>query len=407
MKIAIFTLGTRGDVQPYAVLGQALQHRGHQVTLCTARNFESLVLSYGLTFYPIEADFQALLDSEEGKKLMKGNPWVIRRNLHTWVYPLITESLATFYQLAQAHDRILYHVKTLADCFADQFPHKMLRASVLPITQPTSDFPNPALSGLPIPRWANRLSYKLGEWSMKMLAKPIRRFRIQAGLSPNYDLPVVRNLYGLSSHWITQPQDYPKQDIFSGFWFESSHGTLSAEIQSFLADGAPPLLITFGSMPFENRMSWTQGIQTLIQTFNLRVIILQGWGISHWREFEENPHVLVVSEAPHALLFPHVKAIIHHGGIGTTAACLRAGKPFWICPILYPIGDQLFWGKQGVLKGVAVPPVPLKKLTLPTFLSRVTELWTNPSLYHNALLLQHHINQENGLEGAIRIVESS
>jgi sterol 3beta-glucosyltransferase len=78
MKIAILTLGTRGDVQPYAVLGQALKQRGHKVTLSTARNFEQLVKSYDIEFAPVEADFQEVLNSDEGKKMMKGNPMAIR-----------------------------------------------------------------------------------------------------------------------------------------------------------------------------------------------------------------------------------------------------------------------------------------------------------------------------------------
>lgn len=80
MKIAILTLGTRGDVQPYAVLGQALKQRGHKVILSTAKNFEQLVKSYGVDFLPVEADFQAVLDSKEGQKMMKGNPFAIKRN---------------------------------------------------------------------------------------------------------------------------------------------------------------------------------------------------------------------------------------------------------------------------------------------------------------------------------------
>ena len=67
MKIALLTLGTRGDVQPYAVLGRALHQRGHDVVLATARNFASLAQEYGIGFAPVEADFQALVESEEGK----------------------------------------------------------------------------------------------------------------------------------------------------------------------------------------------------------------------------------------------------------------------------------------------------------------------------------------------------
>ena len=104
MKIAILTMGTRGDVQPFAVLGQALQQRGHEVTFSTARNFESLVQSYGLRFAPIDADFQAVLNSKEGKKLLKANPLVIRRNLNKWIYPMVEQSLNTFFRLAKQND---------------------------------------------------------------------------------------------------------------------------------------------------------------------------------------------------------------------------------------------------------------------------------------------------------------
>lgn len=59
MKIALLTLGTRGDVQPYAILGRALIDRGHQVVLSTGKNFEALAKEYDLQFEPVEADFQA------------------------------------------------------------------------------------------------------------------------------------------------------------------------------------------------------------------------------------------------------------------------------------------------------------------------------------------------------------
>jgi sterol 3beta-glucosyltransferase len=59
MKIAILTTGTRGDVQPYRVLGQALKRCGHDVTLGTAKNFEGLMRLYGLDLMPVEANYTA------------------------------------------------------------------------------------------------------------------------------------------------------------------------------------------------------------------------------------------------------------------------------------------------------------------------------------------------------------
>ena len=71
MRIALLTLGTRGDIQPFAVLGKALKKRGHTVTISTAANFSSFIQSYGLEFVQVDADFQEILNSEEGKKMSR------------------------------------------------------------------------------------------------------------------------------------------------------------------------------------------------------------------------------------------------------------------------------------------------------------------------------------------------
>lgn len=406
MKIAILTLGTRGDVQPYAVLGQGLQQRGHEVTLSTAKNFEALVRSYGLQFMPVEADFQSVLDSEEGKKMMKGNPLAIRRNLKTWVYPLITDSLKVFYALARESDLVLYHVKTLADTFADQFPEKMVRASVLPIMEPTSAFVNPALSGLPIPGWLYPLSYTLANKSMFLLSAPIKAFRKAAGLPAKYKVPAVRNVYSMSPAFLPLPPEYAPTSSFQGFWMEQETQTLSPALETYLAAGAPPLLITFGSMPFQCKMDLQQAILKVVKNLNTRVIVVRGWGLQHTGVLENHAEVLVIDSAPYAALFPRVKAIVHHGGIGTTAECLRAGKPFFICPILYPVGDQQFWGQHSHKLGLAVAPCPIKKMTEALFLERVQQLLNGESLYDKATAMKNHLAQEDGLKSTMNLLES-
>ena len=160
-------------------------------------------------------------------------------------------------------------------------------------------------------------------------------------------------------------------------------------------------------MPFKSKFDLQTAIIKLTQQLDTRIIVVKGWGLEHTEQLENNPKIKAISSAPYEKLFPLTKAIIHHGGIGTTAECLRAGKPFMICPILYPIGDQKFWGQHAYKKGLAVKPIPISKMTEKIFLESVNELLTNKQLYDTAKQIQILINNENGLENTINEIEKN
>lgn len=399
-------MGTQGDVQPFAVLGQALKKCGHQVTLSTAKNFETLVKSYDIDFLPIEADFQTFLNSDEGKKMMK-NPFRAKKHLKTWVFPMIYNSMRAFYQLSKQSDRVIFHVKTMGDYFADQFPDKMIKANVVPAVEYTTEFVNPVFSASPIPSFLNGLSYKLSDLGISMIMKPVNEFRRDEGLPLKFKKPTLPSIYGISEYYLPKPKDYPANVYFTGFWTTPSETELKKDLVDFIDAGSAPLLITFGSMTFETKMDLPRAINKLSNELSTRVIVVKGWGFNDTEKLDQNSNIRVIKSAPYDKLFPHVKAVIHHGGIGTIAACLMAGKPFFACPVMYPLGDQYFWGNIGFKKGIALKPIALKNMTEALLIENTKALLSTETLYKNSIALADKMKHEKGVNNAIELIEAN
>ena len=398
-------MGTRGDVQPFAVLGKALQARGHEVILSTAKNFASFVQSYDLPFAPVEADFQEILNSPEGKKMMS-NPFSARKHLNRLIFPMIIDSLNTFHKVSSECDCVLFHVKAMADFFADELDATFIKTNVVPAMEPTSEFVNPVFSSFHLPKALNRMSYKLSELGMKMMSKPINDFRKSLSLPAKFKKKEMPSIYGISRLFLDQPKDFPSNSHFTGFWMDENEIELDKSTLDFLEKGEPPILFTLGSMPFESPLDFPSVLNELSNTIGIRIIVIKGWGFHNTSLLEQNPNILVLNSAPYQKLFPRVKAIIQHGGIGTIASCLRAGKPFLTCPVLYPLGDQYFWGDVAFKKGLGLKPIPLKKLSEELLLSQVQELISREDLHHNAMTLSTKLASENGIENAIKLIET-
>ena len=113
------------------------------------------------------------------------------------------------------------------------------------------------------------------------------------------------------------------------------------EVASWIAAGTPPIFFGFGSMPVESPADTVAMISAACAQLGERALVCAGW--SDFSDVPHFDHVKVVGAANYAATFPACRAVVHHGGAGTTAAGLRAGVPTLI---LSMDPDQTIWGAQ-------------------------------------------------------------
>ena len=114
------------------------------------------------------------------------------------------------------------------------------------------------------------------------------------------------------------------------------------EVASWIAEGTPPIYFGFGSMPAtESPADTVEMISAACAQLGERALVCAGW--SDFSDVPHFGHVKVVGAVGHAAIFPACRAVVHHGGSGTTAAGLRAGVPTLI---LWVTGDQPLWGAR-------------------------------------------------------------
>lgn len=417
MQIVIVTIGTRGDVQPYIALAQGLTLAGHAVVICTHTTFRDFVETHGIGFAPLAGDIRALLASDAGRRLLaQHNPLAAIRQLQAIAAPLLCRVMADILAATAGADLILASTLGYLNAVTAAQVHDipLVLAGLQPFT-PTAAFPSPLLAP-PHRHWPgvglyNRLthhaSYRLLQLASARLANRCRR--ALTGRSPlRYadvfgDLITQRRpvIYGVSEHLLPRPADYDAQIALTGFWFlERDPGWQPPPVLvDFLAAGAPPVYIGFGSMSDRDPAQVAQIAITALQRSGQRGILATGWEGLHADALPAN--ILRIDGAPHDWLFPHMAAVVHHGGVGTTAAALRAGAPQIVVPFS---ADQPLWAELVHRRGVGTRPIPRRRLDAPCLAHAISAAVQDQDLRRRVQCVAAALCQEDGIGNAVEIV---
>jgi len=132
----------------------------------------------------------------------------------------------------------------------------------------------------------------------------------------------------------------------------------------------------------------------------VRGVLSTGWGGLSVKSCP--PEVCVVDDIPHGWLFPRTAAVVHHGGAGTTAAGLLAGRPTVICPF---IADQPFWGKCVHERGLGPAPLPQRRLTAARLGAAIRQAVQDPSITQACRRAANTLGAEDGVQVAVGLLE--
>lgn len=413
-RILLMTFGSRGDVQPYVALGHELENRGHAVTLCTASGFDDLMA--GLSYRSLSMDIEAMLHDpnvQAGMKSLRGLVRAFRSS-----QAMMQQQLDEMWQAARdvAPNIIVYHPKAFpAPYFARMLDAVAIPSFLQPAFVPTGGFPNPVVRLPSLGRLGNRTTGSafirlmrfgygslLDKWFPRHTdVQRMPRLDPIAGYHPG-GRPVPR-LHAHSACVVPGVDDWGENDHVTGYWFASktSDWRPSPDLAAFLAAGAPPIYIGFGSMPSIDGEETTRAVLKALHTTGQRAILATGWGGLSAEEMTADAQIHVLSAAPHDGLFPQCQAVVHHGGAGTTHAGLRWGRPTLVCALF---GDQPFWGRQVARLGAGPAPLSLKALNANQLASALKRL-EDPQIAAAAQQVGNCIAAEDGVVRAVDLIE--
>lgn len=403
MHITILALGSRGDVQPYAVLGSGLKSSGHRVRFITFESFAPLVAEQGLDLHPIAGDAQTLVATGGANMLglVRSFTNLAKGYAQYLSDPLLGETDLIINQLPGG---------LFGFDLTEKYNLPMLLASVIPLAR-TSAMPLMGFPKLPLPGY-NRLTYSLGEQVVWQMFRPvINPWRIKTLHLPPLPLTGYFNqigtqkdpiLNGFSRHVVSRPIDWSEHIYITGYWFpEEKPWEPPKDLLDFLDAGKPPVFIGFGSMPVKDPRRTTEIILQALNKSGQRGILHSGWGGLGNVSLSEN--VFQIDYAPYSWLFPRLAMIFHHGGSGTTAHALRSGIPSCAIPFVF---DQFYWGRRIADLQVGPAPIPFKKLTVKNLQNAIQLGVYDQHIRQNAIELGEKIKAENGIEKAIQLIRS-
>jgi UDP:flavonoid glycosyltransferase YjiC (YdhE family) len=357
LRIVLSNIGTFGDINPLIAIALELKKRGHVPVMAVPAVFEPKIVPLGLEFHAVRPDIDPnnTLMAEMVYDVRKGT----ERGLREFLFPALHETYADLLDAAtrpQRADLLLLGELNYAGPIVAEVTGIKWASYVLAPLSFFSAFDPPVLPMYPRLARADKVIPGMGR-AIKRLARlvsrkwpqPIYDLRAELGLpkgeNPLFDAKHSPDLVlALFSKVLGREQkDWPRNTLITGFCYydsDAGNAALAPHIETFLASGPPPVVFTLGSAAVLAAGRFYEFSAKAAVRLGVRAVLLIGSDPRN-KPRQALPESICVAEyAPYSKLFSHASLVVHQGGVGTTAQCLRAGKPMLIQPYSHDQPDN-------------------------------------------------------------------
>ncbi len=414
-RIVLATFGSPGDLYPFLAVGAELQARGHDIIVATSALYRSQVAAASLGIAPVRPDRspnQQDPDFLDRVIRERATPAAVFRAMFL---PSLRESVEDLLGATEGADLVVAHTLASAARLAAEVRGLPWVSAVMQPMGYFSAYEPPRIG----PRAISQVLQRLGPGATRPVLKLARRLtdawamewrslRAEFGLAPVKDHPLwegqhspIRSL-GLFPRALAEPQpDWPPQARITGFpFYRAPHQSLNPKLREFLEIGEPPLVFTLGTTAINDPGSFFEESAAAVEGLGCRAIFLVGR--SNQQCFEGiAPGVISVSYAPHRMVFPFARAIVHQGGIGTLSEALLAGKPMLIMPYGHDQADNAWRASR---RGVACV-VSRRRYRAAVVGRELHRLLEDPTASMAAQQVAREVSRERGDQRAADLIE--
>lgn len=418
MRIILSNIGTLGDVNPLIAVALELKRRGHTPVMALPAVYRAKIEPLGLEFYALRPD----IDPSDTRlvamvyDVKKGTETGLREVLFPALHQTYEDLLEAATKPRRADLMLLGELNYAGPMVAEVTgipwasyvlaPFSFISAFDPPVLPP---YPRLAYADRAVPGMGHAIR-RVARFVTRHWPEPIYKLRRELGLprganpifdakhSPHLVLALFSRALGV------EQRDWPGNTLITGFCYydaDAGNAALPAELEAFLAAGEAPVVFTLGSAAVLAAGDFYEVSARAAMRAGTRAVLLIGDDPRNRPKQPLPDSICVAQYAPYTALFPRASMVVHQGGVGTVAQCLRAGKPMLIMPYSHDQPDNARRMKRlGVARSIQ------RNDYTPAHVARkVKEMLENKRYAEGAQFARQRLERENGVKTACDALE--